>query len=115
MNLRYAFRLLLRSPGFTAVAVLTLALGIGINTIVFTLYNAVALKPIAARAPEQLVRIRGTQDGNGLDPFTGLQYEAIRAHAQSFSDLIATSNSLPIIAALPQSRQDSAPFGRILP
>jgi len=114
MNLRYAFRLLLRSPGFTAVAVLTLALGIGINTIVFTLYSAVALKPIAASAPEQLVRIRGTQDGNGLDPFTGVQYEAIRAHAQSFSDLIATSNSLPIIAALPQSRQDEALTGRLV-
>jgi len=60
MNLRYALRMLFRAPGFTVLAAVTLALGIGINTVVFTLYEAVALKPIAAHAPRELVRISGS-------------------------------------------------------
>ena len=63
MNLRFALRILRRSPGFAAIAIVTLALGIGINTVVFTIYEAVAMKPIAARAPRELVRITGNQDG----------------------------------------------------
>src|ERR1022692_2671832 len=91
MDLRYALRILSRSPGFSAIAVFTLALGIGINTIVFTLYSAVALKPIAARAPEQLVRISGSQNGQRIDLLAYGQYEQIRRQAHSFSDVIAAS------------------------
>jgi hypothetical protein len=54
-DLRLAIRQLAKNPGFTAVAVLTLAVGIGANTAVFTLINTLVLKPVSAREPDQLV------------------------------------------------------------
>ena len=106
MDLRYALRVLCRAPAFTAVAVLTLALGIGINTIVFTLYSAVAFKPIAARAPRELVRVGGSQNGRDLDPFTWTQYRRMQAGLGSMAGVIATSGPQPLAMAA----QDSTPI-----
>jgi predicted permease len=96
MDLRYGFRVLAKAPGFTAIAIFTLGLGIGINTVVFTLYNTVAAKPIAARDPGELVRVRGSQNGRDLDPFTWAQYQQIRDGARSLSRVIASSEPQPI-------------------
>ncbi len=100
-NLRYALRVLLRTPGFTAVALLTLALGIGINTIVFSAYSAVALKPIAARSPEELVRISGTGNARwGL--FTTAEFDSLRTQTHSFAGVIASSEPQTVVASVGQ-------------
>jgi len=103
MDLRLALRMLRRAPGFTAVAVLTLALGIGINTVTFTLYEGVALKPIAARAPGELVRISGILGGERVRAFSYGQYQQIREQTRGFSAVIATSAPQTIVGRLLQA------------
>ena len=68
-DLRYSVRLLLKSPAFTAVAVLTLTLGIGANTAIFSLLDAVLLKSLPVPEPEKLVLFGNGQSGGRTDDF----------------------------------------------
>jgi predicted permease len=92
-DLRYAVRVLRKSPAFTAVAVLALALGIGVNTAVFTAYKAMIARPLDARHPSEMVNLAiMRQAGPPESTFSYPDYEAYRDSAHSFSGLIAWSN-----------------------
>jgi predicted permease len=65
-DLRYGFRLLCKNPGFAAVAILTLALGVGANTAIFSIVNAVLLHSLPYRDPDRLVRAYFNEPGLGL-------------------------------------------------
>jgi putative ABC transport system permease protein len=86
---RYGLRTLLRQLAFTVVAVITLALGIGANTAIFSLVNAVLLRALPFRNPEQLVSISKAPEAGGLPGLAGFQYLAWQDRSTSFDGLAA--------------------------
>jgi len=112
MDLRYAFRMLAKSPGFALVAILTLALGIALNTVVFTFYESVVWKPLPVRAPGEIVRVYGRLNGPGtqtadpFDQFSYSEYTQLRDANRSFASMVATSLPESVLAVMPGGRPE---------
>jgi predicted permease len=90
MNLRHALRTLARRPGLSAVAIVTLAVGIGANTAIFTYTNALLLRPLDVSEPERVVRLYATSPTQGrFDVFSYANYADLRDRSASFTALAA--------------------------
>src|SRR6476620_11877367 len=90
-NLRYAIRALRKSPGFTAVAIITLALGIGANTAIFSVVNAVLLRPLPYKDDSRLVVILN----QGRNPVAPANFIDWRRQSRSFSQMGAAEYWTP--------------------
>ncbi len=93
-DLRYGVRMLARTPGFTVIAALSLALGIGANTTIFTVINAVLLNPLPLKSPSELLAVYTTDQRNrgGFNNFlqtSPLNYQDYRDKNEVFSELAA--------------------------
>lgn len=86
-DLRYGVRMLLKNPGFTAVAVLTLALGIGANTAIFSVINSVLIKALPYPHAEQLVNVWETVSNGSRNGVSAAVYKDWRANSTKFSSL----------------------------
>jgi predicted permease len=90
-DLKYGLRMLAKSPGFTAIVVLTLALGIGANSTIFSWINSTLLNPIpgVAHTSDLVTVMRGERSEHPSPPFSYLDYADLRDHNQSLSGLLA--------------------------
>src|SRR5262249_866955 len=88
-DLRFGVRVLLKSPGFAAVAVLTLALGIGANSAIFSIINAVLLRPLPFQEQDRLVQLWETESAPGNYPFTGPDYRDWQAQSKTLQAMSA--------------------------
>jgi putative ABC transport system permease protein len=95
-DLRYAFRRLMKSPGFAIVALLTLSLGIGANSAIFSVINGVLLQPLPYAEPERLVRIYHFSEGQ-RSSMSGPNFIDLRKSSQTLADAAAIAGSRAIL------------------
>ncbi|PYT03102.1 MAG: hypothetical protein DMF60_19370 [Acidobacteria bacterium] len=95
LDARYAVRMLRKNPGFTAIVVITLALGIGVNTAIFRLVDGILLRPLPYEHPDRLVRLIQSQRQLGLDTWNLSQasFAALRDNTHSLEAVAAYANN----------------------
>jgi predicted permease len=107
-DIRYAVRILLKNPGFTLIAALSLALGIGANSAIFSLADAVLLRPLPVLAPGAVVTVSTNTPDNPYGGVSYPDYRDLRAKSQSFDGMVAyqlsTMSAATSPKALPQIR-----------
>lgn len=91
-DIRYAIRQLFKNPGFSIIAIVTLALGIGANTAIFSVVNAVLLRPLPYAHPEQLVQVFGTQSQLAEAPCSPANFLDWKERNEAFAGIAAYTN-----------------------
>ena len=88
-DFRFAFRQLVKTPGFTLIAILTLALAIGANSAVFALINGIVLRPLVRLRPHEVVNVFSTKQNANKDyrQFSHAEYQALRESTGVFADV----------------------------
>jgi predicted permease len=109
-DLSYGWRTLRKNPGFTTVAVLTLALGIGVNTTIFTLFDLALLRPLPVKEPETLVNL----EYRGSDGYSFIDYIFLRDHTRVFSDLIASGANRLMLGGQTDSEETQEIAGEVV-
>ena len=100
-DLRFGFRTLAKSPGLTVIVVITLALGIGANSAIFSIVNGMLLRPLPVRAPEQIMFLAAEQKGASLQSYmvSYLDFLDYQKQVSTFSDLFAYETALVGLSA----------------
>lgn len=93
-SLKHALRVFTRSPGFSAVTILILALGLGANTAIFTLLDALLFRPLPVSHPERLIQLSGLYRNGDKVPFSYPMFEELSRRQQVFTDLAGWSGVL---------------------
>src|ERR1041385_6380985 len=94
-DLRFGIRSLAKRPGFTTIAVLTLALGIGASTAIFSVVDGVLLRALPYPDAEQIVQLREINERGGRMPFTEPNFVDVRARSHSFTGVAKYKGQLP--------------------
>ena len=96
-DIRYGLRSLAKRPGFTAIAVMTLALGIGASTAIFSVVDGVLLRPLPYPQPEEIVQLREVSERGALAPFTEPNFVDIRARSHTLEGIAQYTSQLTIV------------------
>ncbi len=109
-DVRFSLRMLCKNPGFTTVAVLTLALGIAVNTTVFTAFDALFLRPRPVKDPDSLASVFRATSGEPRGGFSYPDYIYYRDHSKSFSDLSLFAFGMAVTSSeLPATSPEAVP------
>src|ERR1700747_963240 len=108
-DLRYGARMLRKSPGFTAVAVLTLALGIGATTAIFSFINALLMRPLPVHSPDELVLVTPANERNGDLGVSYPLYEAVRDENRTLAAIFVRAGGAMNVSV--DGRAEIAPNG----
>lgn len=108
-DLRYALRQLVKAPGLILLAILTLALGVGANTAIFTVIESVLLRPLPYANPDRLLYIGPASDKPGPAPTSWLNYQDLRAQSKLLSDVAGYSEDGSVIESQDGSQSVAAP------
>jgi putative ABC transport system permease protein len=114
-DITFGLRMLAKSPGFTAIAVITLALGIGANTAIFSLMNQILLRQLPVKNPDELVILRSpgpmtghiSSDGDDAESFSYLMYKGLRDNNSVFSGILARYSFSASVASRGQTDRAS--------